>query len=140
MSEGAVRDIYRAYSAQRQLLLGEIKSYRVRNALADRSISPNPISRPTIPRRQAPIDRDDTESRPYFDGEGRVVDYDTVGAEIPAEQREQMVFHWFAHSLRNLRRWKNGKAPLPWQDTCARKCLVERDKLAKPLTLPHSAK
>jgi hypothetical protein len=44
----------------------------------------------------------------------------------------QAVFHWFAHALRNLCRYQNGHAPLPWPDdhlSCQRACERELQKL-----------
>lgn len=74
------------------------------------------------------------------DNGGRLIDDDTdpLGETLPAKERDDMVFHWFAHALRNLQRYQSGHAPLPWDvwnDTCATRCPAERNKLFNPENL-----
>src|SRR5262249_35273870 len=40
------------------------------------------------------------------------------------------VFHWFAHALRNLSRYRDNHPKLPWSKNCAARCLANRDRLA----------
>lgn len=147
LSEAQIVNIYRAYSAQCQRLLGKVRSHRLLNMLKRRGIDPTSLSRPVIPQRKA-VDSDTEDRRlvghnergqpvyeyassPMFDCDGKLIDYDRQGELIEATTQHQMLLHWFAHALRNLSRYFQGNPPLPFQDGCAGKCLKERDRLAK---------
>lgn len=136
MPDETARDIYRAYSAQRQLLLGEVTSPRVKRAILKRERTLSPISRPPIPRKREHDQQSDQEEKSFFDSGGSVIDYDNDGEEISPEDRDKMVFHWFAHCLVNLRRYKNGHPPIPWHDGCASRCKSERNRLASGHSSP----
>ena len=89
---------------------------------------------PVIPRTD--YVPDDTESRPFLDSKGKPIDYGTeeYGQNLGEETRNQMVFHWFAHALRNLLRYHHNDQPLPWDvwDTdCAKRYRKAREKLYK---------
>jgi hypothetical protein len=45
-------------------------------------------------------------------------------ADLPAEEHVPTIMHRFAHALRNLARYRDGHAPLPWHPTaCRSRCL-----------------
>lgn len=123
----AERSRYKPYSRQRQYLLGNNTSLPLKQVLHQRGKSISQLSRPTIPRRN-PLDS--TITRSMFDSKGELIDYDQQGTLIDQDIREQQVFHWFGHALRNLSRHINGNAPLPFQDSCCARCIRQRNKLA----------
>jgi hypothetical protein len=48
----------------------------------------------------------------------------------PADEQAAIIFHWFAHALRNLARYRDGHPPLPWHPmTCRTRCLQVRHRL-----------
>jgi hypothetical protein len=48
----------------------------------------------------------------------------------PAEEHVPIILHWFAHALRNLARYRDGHAPLPWHPTACRSiCLQVQRRL-----------
>ncbi len=126
LTEAVVMKIYRPYSRQRQYLLGNITSHTVRKVLATKHMSLAPLSRPIIPRKTGV---EDDKPRPMFDKRGKLIDYDDCGEDLHKDTRDQMVFHWFAHALRNLSRYLDGNPPLPWRESCAAGCLRARDGL-----------
>jgi hypothetical protein len=66
----------------------------------------------------------EAKARGYLVKEGRLVGTPIVGMAGD-------VFHWFAHALNNLARRRNWHPSLPWRDSCARRCLSTRDRLAR---------
>jgi len=50
----------------------------------------------------------------------------------PIDEHGSIILHWFAHALRNLARYREGHAPMPWHPTvCRTHCLqVQRRVMA----------
>jgi hypothetical protein len=48
----------------------------------------------------------------------------------PAPMEWPEVYHWFAHALRNLCRFRDNHPKLPWSPKCATRCLLNRDRLS----------
>jgi hypothetical protein len=50
-------------------------------------------------------------------------------AALPVDEHVPTIMHWFAHALRNLARYRDGHAPIPWHPTeCRQRCLtIQRD-------------
>jgi len=53
---------------------------------------------------------------------------DPAPARAPMEW--PVVFHWFAHALRDLCRYRDNHPKLPWSSKCASRCLRNRDRLS----------
>lgn len=124
LSEAQTRSIYRVYGQMRQQLFGKITNRKVLNMCKRKGREPK--RPPEIPRTR---ELDNESSWPMFGCDGQLIDYGQQGEPIDSSTRDQMVFHWFGHALRNLARYFNGKAPLPFQDSCATRCLKLRDLL-----------
>jgi hypothetical protein len=104
VSEAVAQRVYRAYHRKMSELLGHgvRVSKAVRDAFSARGIE-GPRVRPT---------------RPMAGLQG-----------LPPDEQTSIILHWFAHALRNLARYRDGHAPIPWHPTaCRRRCLrVQRD-------------
>jgi hypothetical protein len=104
VSEAVAQRVYRAYHRKMSELLGHgvIVSQAVRAAFRTRGIE--------VPR-----------IRPARAMAGLTA--------LPAHEHVPTVFHWFAHALRNLARYRHGHAPIPWHPTaCRQRCLqVQHD-------------
>ena len=97
LTEHQMRDIYRAYSRQRQRLLGNITSRDVRRVLTAKGMSLAPLNRPIIPRTK-PVE--DDKPRPMFDRSGTLIDYDQCGEEIDRDKAvdRERGFQYAGHS------------------------------------------
>jgi len=150
MNTNIVINIYNRYSAQRQYLLGNITSQIVHQGFEESEeqdeTPPTIISHPIIPRKKpkpvncSSLSADDVQdpsalqqesSLPFFDASGQPIDYEELGEDIPDEERDAMVFHWFAHALHNIQRFRQKNSPRPWKEACAKSCLKFRNKLAR---------
>lgn len=149
LGEAAVRGIYRNYSRQLHLLLGDIRG-RARELLAQRGL-PTSLSDPVIPRKRVVatrVSRREMVPRLLIDREERVVSMEQVkvvstdeelieGDNLPETERLEMALHWFAHAWRNLRRYLDGNPPRPWASNCASACRAERVRFLSQLRPPR---
>lgn len=148
LGEVAVRGIYRNYSPQLRLLLGDIRG-RAGEFLAEKG-RPTSLTDPIIPRKRVVatrVTRRETLPRLLFDREGRVVsmkqvrvtrtDEELVEADdFPETERVEMALHWFAHAWRNLRRYFDGNPQLPWTANCRTSCRAARGRFLSQLRPP----
>jgi hypothetical protein len=105
VSEAAAQRVYRTYHRKMSELLGRgvIVSEKVRNMYRDHGIEA-PRVRPTRPLEEL--------------------------AALPADEHIPTIIHWFAHTLRNLSRYRDGHSPIPWHPrACRQRCLQVQRRL-----------